>query len=196
MLVKNWTIGARSALRATLILGALGFGVTESFAAKLGPYFPLPNSFNIVGTPKEGLLKLQATWLENGLDNLKKARAKTAEELEKAIAAAAKPEQTATLEEKIKALDAEIDATVKELEIANDVTPGKEVQGERKRLFLLNVHQWLNELSRLAIQQMKIAILKDGVEAQVAQSQHIALTETADKVEKALHDHSVEIWGN
>lgn len=198
MLVRKMTIGVRSALIAATICGALSFGAATqtAYAAKLGPYFPLPNSFNIVGAPKEGLLKLQSNWLENGLDNLKKARAKTADELEKAQAASAKPEQTAALEEKIKGLDADIDATTKELELANDTTPGKETQGERKRLFLLNVNQWLNELGRLATQQLKIAILKDGMEAQVAQSQHLAITETADKLEKALHDQTVEIWGN
>lgn len=187
---------ARALFAGACAMAALALAPAAQ-AAKVGPYFPLPNNLTPSGpTPREGLLKINANWLQNGLDNLKKARAKSDQELQKAKESGAKPEDVAKLEEKQKALDADIEATTKELEIANDATPGKEAQGERKRLLLLNIGEWLRELERQATQQMKIAILGDGMEAQSAQAQHGQLNEQADRLQRAMHDQSVEIWGN
>lgn len=193
---NNKTAGVRGALTAMCLCGlvALGLSAAPAQAAKIGPYFPVPNSFNLNGIMREALLQIQASWLQNGLDNLKKARAEADGQLEKAKAD--KPDQVAALEEKVKKLDEEIDATNKEIAVANDSTDSREIQGERKRRFMLNLNQWINELNRLATEQMKIAILKDGMEAQVAQNRNYQLSEQADSLEKAKRDSSVENWGN
>ncbi len=61
------------ALAATLLLGA--FGLVPAQAAKIGPYFPLPKSFPLSGSSgKDALLKIQADWLQNGLNSLEKAQ--------------------------------------------------------------------------------------------------------------------------
>ena len=189
--------GARAALMGAILCGFLGFCVSTqpAFAAKIGPYFPIPNSLSFSGSPKDALLKIQSSWLQRGLDNLKKARAQAGDEIEKGKAGGATAEQTAALEEKIKTLDADIEATAKEIEIANDATDSKEVQFERKRLFLLHLNQWINELDHLATEQMKIAILKDGAEAQVAQNRNFQLSQQADDLEKAKQDSSITNWG-
>ena len=177
------------ALAASLFLGAI-----PAQAAKLGPYFPLPKSFPLSGPGKTALLKIQADWLQNGLENLRKAEKETTDALEKAKADNAKPEDVAKLEEKLKTLDADIKATEEEIAIENNDTGPKEEQAERKRLFMLNVNQWINELGRLATEQLKIAILKDGMEAQVAENQHARLSEQADAIERAKNDTTVVNW--
>lgn len=190
------TAGVRSALTTMALCGlvALGLSTAPAQAAKIGPYFPAPNSFNLNGIVRDALLQIQANWLQNGLDNLKKARAEADGQLEKAKAD--KPDQVAALEEKIKKLDEEIDATDKEIAVANDSTDSRDVQGERKRRFMLNLNQWINELNHQATEQMKIAILKDGMEAQAAQNRNYQLSEQADSLEKAKRDSSIENWGN
>ena len=177
------------ALAAALLLGAI-----PAQAAKLGPYFPLPKSFPLSGPGKTALLKIQADWLQNGLENLQKAEKETTAALEKAKADNAKPEDVAKLEEKLKTLDADIKATEEEIAIENNDTGPKEEQAERKRLFMLNVNQWINELGRQATEQLKIAIMKDGMEAQVAENQHARLSEQADAIERAKNDTTVVNW--
>ena len=177
------------ALAAALLLGAI-----PAQAAKLGPYFPLPKSFPLSGPGKTALLKIQADWLQNGLENLQKAQKETTAALEKAKADNAKPEDVAKLEEKLKTLDTDIKATEEEIAIENNDTGTKEEQTERKRLFMLNVNQWINELGRQATEQLKIAILKDGMEAQVAENQHERLSEQADAIERAKNDTTVVNW--
>jgi hypothetical protein len=179
------------ALAAALFLGA--FGVVPADAAKLGPYFPLPKAFPLSGPGKTALLKIQADWLQNGLENLQKAQKEATAALEKAKADSAK-EEIAALEEKLKTLDADIAATTEEIAIANNDVSPKEEQAERKRLFMLNVNQWINEIGRQATEQLKIAILKDGMEAQVAENQHERLSELADAVERAKNDTTVVNW--
>ena len=71
---------------------------------------------------------------------------------------------------------------------------GRLKQAERKRLFMLNVNQWINEIGRQATEQLKIAILKDGMEAQVAENQHARLSEQADAIERAKNDTTVVNW--
>ena len=177
------------ALAAALFLGAI-----PAQAAKLGPYFPLPKSFPLSGPGKTALLKIQADWLQNGLENLQKAQTETTAALEKAKAENGKPEDVAKLEEKLKTLDADIKATEEEIAIENNDTGPKEEQAERKRLFMLNVNQWINELGRQATEQLKIAIMKDGMEAQVAENQHARLSEQADAIERAKNDTTVVNW--
>ena len=177
------------ALAAALLLGAI-----PAQAAKLGPYFPLPKSFPLSGPGKTALLKIQADWLQNGLENLQKAQKETTAALEKAKADNAKPEDVAKLEEKLKTLDTDIKATEEEIAIENNDTGTKEEQAERKRLFMLNVNQWINELGRQATEQLKIAIMKDGMEAQVAENQHERLSEQADAIERAKNDTTVVNW--
>lgn len=177
------------AFAASLFLGAI-----PAQAAKLGPYFPLPKSFPLSGPGKTALLKIQADWLQNGLENLQKAQKETTAALEKAKADNAKPEDVAKLEEKLKTLDADIKATEEEIAIENNDTGTKEEQVERKRLFMLNVNQWINELGRQATEQLKIAIMKDGMEAQVAENQHARLSEQADAIERAKNDTTVVNW--
>jgi hypothetical protein len=186
MSARKQAVGVRAALFAAAMCG-IGLLASPANATKVGPYFPIPNGFAISGDAKDALLKIQISWLQNGLDNLKKARAEAQAELEKG----AKPE----LEEKVKKLDADIEATGKEIALAGDDDPSREVQGERKRLFMLAVNSWINELNHLATEQMKIAILKDGMEAQVAQNRNYQLSEQADNLEKAKHDSSIENWG-
>jgi hypothetical protein len=183
---------AGSALLGAALLCLSG---VSAGAATVGPYFPVPNTFNMsTGSPRDALLKIEENWLENGIGNLKKARTETEAALEKAKAASAKPEEISALEEKIKKLDADIETTSKELELANDTSASQEVQTERKRQFLLAVNSWINELNHLATEQMKIAILKDGMEAQVAQNRNYTLSEQADALERAKHDITVEQW--
>ncbi len=177
------------ALAAALLLGAI-----PARAAKLGPNFPLPKSFPLSGPGKTALLKIQADWLQNGLENLQKAEKETTAALEKAKADNAKPEDVAKLEEKLKTLDTDIKATEEEIAIENNDTGTKEEQTERKRLFMLNVNQWINELGRQATEQLKIAILKDGAEAMVAENRHAQLSEQADAIERAKNDTTVVNW--
>jgi hypothetical protein len=178
--------------RAALLGAALCLAAPAAFAAKLGPYFPLPNNLSYTGPSRDALLKIEATWLENGIDNLKKARAKAEQELEKAKAAGKGDEAEAAL----KKFDADIEATTEELKIATDTSPEKTVQRERKRLMLLSLNQWINELNHLATEQMKIAIMKDGAEAQTAEHLNYQYSQRADDLEKAKSDPSFVNWGN
>lgn len=70
----------------------------------------------------------------------------------------------------------------------------KEIQAERKRLFLLNVNRWINGLNRSATEQMKIAIMKDGAEAMTGERMAAHYSEQADEIERAKHDTSIENW--
>jgi seryl-tRNA synthetase len=186
-------------MSALFLAGALcagAFAAVPAEAAKLGPYFPMPAAFPLNGTGKDALLKIQAKWLNDGLGNLEKARKETAAALEKGKAENARPEQIAPLEEKLKTLEADIEATKEEIAIEDKDMAPKEEQAERKRLFLLNVNQWIVELGRQATEQLKIAILKDGAEAEAAQNRHIQLLDMADALEKAKRDISVESWAS
>jgi hypothetical protein len=176
-----------------LLLGATLLAAPAQ-AAKLGPYFPLPANFPLSGPPKEALLKIQADWLQSGVENLEKAKKETAAAAEKAKADASNAQEAGALEEKLKALDADIAATKEEIELANDADAPIDRQFERKRRLMLNVNQWINELGRQATQALKKAILSDGAEAQVAENRNIQLSELADALERAKHDVSVENW--
>ncbi|MCQ4188510.1 hypothetical protein, partial [Methylocystis suflitae] len=156
-------------------------------------YFPIPNSLSLSGIPRDSLLKIQAKWLQNGLDNLKKARTEAEAALEKAKSGAS--DQVAAAEEKVKKLDAMIAETQEELALSENSDSSHEIQQARKRNLLLALNQWINELNRLATEQMKIAIMKDGAEAMAAQNRNFQLSEQADNLEKAKRDPSFEDWG-
>jgi len=159
-------------------LALLALGATSALAdTKISRYFPLPLGFSTTGpNVRDSLLQSQAHWLENGLDNVKKARA------------------SETSEEKIKEFDAIAETATKELELAKNNDANKDIQVERKRAFLLAINQWINELERQATQQMKAAILGDGMEAMVAQKQAASYSEMAEKLEHAKQDTSIENW--
>jgi hypothetical protein len=187
------TAAGRALLFATLLCGTAGFATSAARAAAIGPYFPLPNGFNLTGVAKDALLNIQSTWLQNGLDNLTKARKEADANLEKAKSSA--QDQVAAIEEKIKTIDKTIADTKTELALATNADPQHEIQIERKNKLMLNLNQWINELNRLATEQMKIAILKDGNEAMAAQNRNYQLSEQADNLEKAKQDPSIENWG-
>lgn len=181
---------------ALALAAALLVGQPAAFAVpKLGPYFPMPDNTTISGEPREALLKLEAEWLATGLKNLEKAQKETSEALDKAKAANAKPEDLSKLAEKLKTLDADIASAKEEIALATDEKDlSKERQRERKRQLILIVDQWINEIGRQATQQLKKAVLSDGIEAQLAENQHIQLSEQADALERAKHDASIENW--
>ncbi|MBM3574412.1 MAG: hypothetical protein FJX39_01675 [Alphaproteobacteria bacterium] len=187
------TAAGRALLFATLLCGTAVFATSTARAAAIGPYFPLPNGFNLTGVAKDALLNIQSTWLQNGLDNLSKARKEADANLEKAKSSA--QDQVAAIEEKIKIIDKAIADTKTELALATNADPQHEIQIERKNKLMLNLNQWINELNRLATEQMKIAILKDGNEAMAAQNRNYQLSEQADNLEKAKQDPSIENWG-
>ncbi|NBT22458.1 MAG: hypothetical protein EBT19_03410 [Methylocystaceae bacterium] len=187
------TAAGRALLFATLLCGTAVFVTSAARAAAIGPYFPLPNGFNLTGVAKDALLNIQSTWLQNGLDNLSKARKEADANLEKAKSSA--QDQVAAIEEKIKIIDKAIADTKTELALATNADPQHEIQIERKNKLMLNLNQWINELNRLATEQMKIAILKDGNEAMAAQNRNYQLSEQADNLEKAKQDPSIENWG-
>ena len=85
--------------------------------------------------------------------------------------------------------------TQEELALSDNNDSSHEIQAERKRKLLLHLNQWINELNRLATEQMKIAIMKDGAEAMAAQNRNYQLSEQADNLEKAKRDPSFEDWG-
>ena len=188
-------------LRRTLaLLGLLASTIwldatfaTPAAATQLGQYFPIPNSLSISGVPRNSLLKIQSKWLQNGLDNLKKAHAEAEAALEKAKSGAA--DQAAAAEENLKKIDGMIAETQEELALSDNNDSSHEIQAERKRKLLLHLNQWINELNRLATEQMKIAIMKDGAEAMAAQNRNYQLSEQADNLEKAKRDPSFEDWG-
>ena len=179
---------------ALLLSGALLI-VGPAGAAELGPYFPLPGNLSVSGkTPREGLLKLQANWLQNGLDNLAKAKKETEASLEKAKAANAKPEEIKALEDKLADIEKKTADAKEELALGEDDGGGAEQQRERKRVLLANVNQFIRELGRQASKALKTAVLSDGMEAMSAQREHAMLEEMADKLERATHDVTVEQW--
>ena len=184
------TAAGRALLFATLLCGSAVFANSAARAAAIGPYFPLPNGFNLTGIAKDALLNIQSTWLQNGLDNLAKARKEADASLEKAKSSA--QDQVAAIEEKIKTIDKAMADTKAELALATNADPQHDIQIERKNKLMLNLNQWINELNRLATEQMKIAILKDGNEAMAAQNRNYQLSEQADNLEKAKQDPSIE----
>ncbi len=180
---------------AALLLGASLLCAAPAGAAELGPYFPLPGNLSVSGsTPRAGLLKLQETWLNNGLDNLAKAKKETEAALEKAKGANAKPEEIKALEDKLADIEAKTAATKEEIALASDDGGGAEQQKERKRALLANVNQWIRELGRQATKALKTAVLSDGMEAMAAQQEHAMLEEMSDKLERAERDVTVEQW--
>ncbi len=175
--MTNYNTARLGAMLAGAMFSAIALSAGVAQAAKLGPYFPLPLNLSASSVTRESLLSAQAKWLENGLDNLKKARA------------------SAQGDDKIKELDALIADTEKELAIAKDESASKDVQTERKRQFLLNFNQWINELNHQATEQMKIAIMKDGAEAMAGTNAAARYSEIADALERAKQDPSFENWG-
>lgn len=184
------TLALLGLLASTAWFGA-GFA-TPAAAAQLSQYFPIPNSLSISGVPRDSLLKLQSKWLQNGLDNLKKARADSEAAVEKAKSGAA--DQLAAAEENLKKLDEMITQTQAELALSENNDSSREIQSERKQKLMLHLNQWINELNRLATEQMKIAILSDGAEAMTAQHRNYQLSEQADNLEKAKTDPSILDW--
>lgn len=182
----------RAALASVLVAGAVGLAPPAE-AAKLGPYFPIPNGFNLNGVARDSLLAIQSSWLKNGLDNLEKARKETEAALEKAKADAA--DQAPALEAKLKDIDKLIEDTKAEIALATDASPDHAVQKERKDKLLGNVNQWINELDRMATEQMKIAIMSDGGVAMTAEKLNHQYSTFADELQKAKRDASVENWG-
>ncbi len=185
--------------RTLALLGLLAsttwFGATfatPATAAQLGQYFPIPNSLTISGVPRDSLLKLQSKWLQNGLDNLKKARTEAEAALEKAKAGAT--DQVGAAEESLKKIDAMITEAQEELALSDNNDASHDIQRERKRKLMLHLNQWINELNRLATEQMKIAIMKDGAEAMAAQNRNYQLSEQADNLEKSKTDASITDW--
>lgn len=182
----------RTALAAAFVAGAVGLAAPAQ-AAKIGPYFPIPNGFNLTGVARDSLLTIQASWLKNGLDNLEKAKKETDAALEKAREGA--PDQVAALEAKAKDLDKMIEDTKAEIAIATDTSPDHAVQKERKDKLIANVNQWINELERMATEQMKIAIMSDGGVAMTAEKLNHQYSTFADDLQKAKRDASIENWG-
>jgi len=172
-------LSLRAALAATLVAGAISFAAPAQ-AAKLGPYFPIPNGFNLNGVARDSLLSIQSSWLKNGLDNLEKAR---------------KEAEAAGAEAKVKELDKLIEDAKAEIAIATDTSPDHAVQKERKDKLLANVNQWINELDRMATEQMKIAIMSDGGAAMTAEKLNHQYSTFADDLQKAKRDASIENWG-
>jgi hypothetical protein len=184
------TAGLRVALAAALFAGALGLAPAQ--AAKLGPYFPIPNGFNLNGIARDALLTIQSNWLNRGLDNLNKAKKEADEALEKGKGGA--PDQVAALEAKVKELDKAIEDTKAEIALATDTSASHENQKERKAKLLLNLNQWINELNRLATEQMKIAIMSDGAVALTAEKMNHQYSQYADDLEQAKRDPSIDDW--
>jgi len=193
MFANKTTARGRVVLAALAIGGSLGVFLTPAQAAPLGEYFPAPNGFNLNGVAKDALLNAEATWLQDGLDNLAKAKKETEAALEKAKGGA--QDQAAALEEKLKKIDKLTEDAKEELALAKNTDSDRTVQGPRKDKLLANLNQWINELNHLATEQMKIAIMKDGNEALAAQNRNYQLSEQADNLEKAKRDPSIENWG-
>lgn len=192
MIVATKTAGLRAALAAALLMGAACFAAPAQ-AAKIGPYFPIPNGFNLTGVARDSLLAIQANWLKNGLDNLEKARKEADAALEKAKGGA--QDQVAALEAKAADLDKQIEETKAEIAVATDTSPDHDVQKARKDKLLANVNQWINELDRMATEQMKIAIMSDGGVAMTAEKLNHQYSTFADDLQKAKRDASIENWG-
>ena len=84
MFANKTTARGRVVLAALAIGGSLGVFLTPAKAAPLGEYFPVPNGFNLTGIAKDSLLSTETTWLQDGLDNIAKAKKETEAALEKA----------------------------------------------------------------------------------------------------------------
>ncbi|PPD43913.1 MAG: hypothetical protein CTY15_08730 [Methylocystis sp.] len=181
----------RASLAAAALAGVLAAAPAQ--AAKLGPYFPIPNGFNLNGVARDSLLAIQSNWLKNGLDNLEKARKEADAALEKAKGGA--QDQAAAAEQKVKDLDKLIEDTKAEIAIATNSDASLEVQRERKNKLLANVNQWINELDHMATEQMKIAIMSDGGAAMTAEKLNHQYSQAADDLQHAKRDNSVESWG-
>jgi hypothetical protein len=176
---------------ATILCGSSISGVAS--AAPVGEFFPAPVDFSLGGVARDALLSIETRWLQDGLDNLEKARKETGAALEKATGGA--PDEVAALQARLKKIEILIAETKEELTLAKNSTDGdRAVQRPRKEKLLLNVNQWINELNHLATEQMKIAIMKDGNEALAAQNRNFQLSEQADNLEKAKRDPSIENW--
>lgn len=182
---KIQKIGLGAAVVSALLVGAAGL---PARAIEISPYFPLPNSFDVKGVAKELLLEQQISWLKEGIAALDKARQETQAQLEKNSSDAA-------LQEKLKALDAQLTTAVKERDILTSDAVGKEAELARKSVVVTNLNRWINALARKATEQLKIAILKDGAERDAAERRHMQLSAQADDLEKVKHDPSVEAWG-
>ncbi|PPC91771.1 MAG: hypothetical protein CTY36_14030, partial [Methylocystis sp.] len=143
-------VSVRRTLAGAVLCGLLACAISAApaDAAQLGEIFPIPNSLSLSGVPRDSLLKIQSKWLQNGLDNLKKARAEAEAALEKAKADA--PDKVAAAEEKVKKLDATIAETQEELALSENNDSSHDIQQARKRNLLLALNQWINELNRLA----------------------------------------------
>ncbi len=192
MFASKTAARGRALLAAVAIAGGLSQFLTPAQAAPLGEYFPVPNGFNLNGIAKDALLSAEATWLQDGLDNLAKAKKETEAALEKAKGGA--QDQAAALEDKLKKIDKLTEGAKEELALAKNTDSDRTVQGPRKDKLLANLNQWINELNHLATEQMKIAIMKDGNEALAAQNRNYQLSEQADNLEKAKRDPSIENW--
>lgn len=180
-----------------IIFVATILGVSNIFgtalAAPVGEFFPAPVDFSLGGVARDALLAIETRWLQDGLDNLEKARKETGAALEKATGSA--PDEVAALQARLKKIETLVAETKEELALAKNSTDGdRAVQRPRKEKLLLNINQWINELNHLATEQMKIAIMKDGNEALAAQNRNFQLSEQADNLEKAKRDPSVENW--
>lgn len=192
MFRKFETAGLRAVLASALLAGALSLAAPAE-AAKLGPYFPIPNGFNLNGVARDSLLAIQSSWLKNGLDNLEKAKKEADAALEKAQGGA--QDQVAAAEQKVKDLDKLIEDARAEIEVATNSDASQGVQKMRKDKLIANVNQWINELERLATEQMKIAIMSDGGVAMTAEKLNHQYSTFADDLQKAKRDASVENWG-
>jgi hypothetical protein len=158
---------------------------TPSPAVELSPFFPLPNYFE---KTKNDLLEQQTSWLKDGVKAIEKARAETQAQLDKT------PDDAA-LTAKLADLDKQKAAADKELAVLESPEAGKEADIARKDVVVMNVNRWINALSRQATEQLKIAILKDGLERDGAERRHIQLNGQADELERAKHTSSFEAWG-
>ena len=84
MVFKKTTVGLRAIVAAAAMSGALSLFAGDAQAAKIGPLFPIPNGFSINGIARDSLLAIEAMWLQDGVDNINKARKETEAALEKA----------------------------------------------------------------------------------------------------------------
>ncbi|WP_026191503.1 MULTISPECIES: hypothetical protein [Methylosinus] len=164
---------------ATLALAVMisaPFAAAPARAVEISPFFPLPNSFDVKGPIKDGVLAQQISWLEDGIAAIEKARAGAAPD-------------------KLADLDAQLAAAVKERDILKSDETGRDAELARKNLVVTNINRWINGLARKATEQLKIAILKDGAERDAAERRHIQLSQQADDLEKVKHEPAFEAWG-
>ncbi|MBI1868572.1 MAG: hypothetical protein HYS06_09815 [Methylocystis sp.] len=177
--------GKHKSVSAAFFGGLVWCALTgPALSVNVGPYFPVPQYFTMSGSAKDALLKLQDAWLQSGIAALKKARAE----------AAAQPPSEA-VEQKIKDLDDQLAAATKEAELAANEEGMRDVQLERKRALLANVVRWANALDKLATEQLKLTLLKDGAERDEAERMNRLYASQAEQLETARTDPSIEAWG-